>query len=264
MNNLRNRIILVTGSSRGIGREISIALAEQGVQVIINGRNKERLELAQNNMRKHGYQSLAIQADISDFHQCEKMIDQIINKYGRLDGLVTNAGLVMEAEFDQADIHALQSIINGHMYGTIFPIKAAMKYIKESEGSILMISSLAGLYGMPRFSAYCTGKMALTAFCQSLQLENRRSNVHIGIMHVAFVQNDEKKFLIDAQGNEIPMLPRPTKLQQSQQRVALSAVKMIKKRRKRKVLSFYGRFYAFIARYSRPLIRFWLNIYFKT
>ena len=264
MKSVQGKVILVTGSSRGIGKATAFELAKQGARVVINGKNSDRLQKTKEEFDSQGLSSLAIAADVTSIDECQSMIDQIISNYGQLDGLIANAGLTMESNFEDTDPKAFKLVFDSHLYGSIYPVKVSLSHLEKVGGSVVFISSLAGLYGMPRFSAYCSGKMALTAFWQSMRFEKRRSGIHFGLMHICFVKNDAEKTLIDLNGKTTLMPPRPTRIQQPQEKIARKIINMMKYRRNRQVISAYGKLYAFIARYCRPLMNFFLNNYFKT
>lgn len=263
MNN-QNKVALVTGSSRGIGRETARILAQNNYTVILHGRNEAKLAETYSEFSKLGYSVRSIAGDITDIEQVMSIFNWIKAELGRLDVLVTNASLTMEAEFMQTDPLAFKQVVDSHIYGSVFPVRIMLDEITANKGSIILISSLAGLHGLPRFSAYCAGKMALTAFWQSLRIEQRNTGLHLGLIHLAFVKNDINKTLINAKGEAEKMPPRPTGMQQSQQMVARGIYRAIKKRKKRTVLSWYGKTFAGFIRFFPGLIHAFLIRFFKT
>lgn len=263
MNN-NHKVALVTGSSRGIGRQTAKLLAKSGYQIVLHGRDISKLEKTQQEFAAEGIHARAYTADVTKMDEVTSMISKIKTDLGRLDVLVTNASLTMEAEFEQTDSKAFRDVVDSHIYGSIFPIKAALEEIKANKGSIILISSLAGLHGLPRFSAYCTGKMALTAFWQSLRMEQKNTGLHLGLVHLAFVQNDPDKTLINANGELEMMPPRPTGIQQPQDKVAKGIYRAIKKRRNRIVLSLYGNLFAWVIRLFPRATYFMISRFFKT
>ncbi len=260
----QKKVALVTGSSRGTGRETAKVLANAGFQIVLHGKNPERLEKTRIQFESEGILAQAYAADVSNMEEVQTMINWIIEKLGRLDILVANASLTMESEFMETDSAAFRKVVDSHIYGSIFPIKAALEEIKANKGSIILISSLAGLHGLPRFSAYCTGKMALTGFWQSLRIEQRKTGLHLGLVHLAFVQNDPDKTLVNAQGELEAMPPRPKGLQQPQEIVAKGIYKAIRKRKNRTVLTVYGKTFAGLIRLFPSLIHLFLSRFFKT
>lgn len=257
------KVVLVTGSSRGIGKTTARLFAQKGYIVILHGRNSERLNQTKEEFIRDGFEVHAFTADVSNIEEVNALFSGIMKTCGRLDILITNASLTMEAEFMETDLQAFTTVVNSHIYGTIYPIQVMLDEVKANRGSIVMISSLAGLHGLPRFSAYCTGKMALTAFWQSLRLEQRNSGLHLALVHLAFVKNDAIKTLVNANGELETMPPRPGGLQQPQETVAKGIYRVVRNRKKRTVLSVYGKTFAFFARHLPGLLNFFLIRFFK-
>jgi len=263
-NNNSHKVALVTGSSRGIGRETAKVLANEGYQIVLHGKNPDTLKQTQLQFEAEGIHAKSYAADVSNLEEVQAMIRWIKESLGRLDVLVTNASLTMEAEFADTDPEAFRKVVDSHIYGSIYPAKAALEEIKANKGSIIFISSLAGLHGLPRFSAYCTGKMAITAFWQSLRLEQRNTGLHLGLIHLAFVRNDEVKTLYNAKGELERMPPRPSRMQQTQEVVAKNIYKVIKKRKKRSVFSLYGKSFDWSVRFIPNTLDLFLLRFFKT
>ena len=133
-------------------------------------------------------------------------------------------------------------------YGAALPSLIALPYIRESKGSIVFISSLAGILGVPYASAYSAGKMALTGLAQSLRIELSCYGVHIGVCYVSFTRNDCNKMVLNSDGSMKRVAPRPGFIQQSQRKVARSIINIVKFRKRRKVLSLAGNCTAFMMR----------------
>jgi len=260
---MEKKVVLITGSSRGIGRETAKLLANDGFSVVLHGKNPQRLKETTQSFLQQGLDVKSFAADVTNIDEVTALFEFILKEYGRLDVLVTNASLTMESNFMATDLSAFRSVVDSHIYGTVIPIKVMLDEITANKGSIILISSLAGIHGLPRFSAYCTGKMGLTAFWQSLRIEKRKSGLHLGLVHLAFVQNDPDKTLINAKGELEQMPPRPPGLQQPQQIVAKGIYRAIKKRKNRTVLSIYGKVFAWIIRHFPTIVHIMLSRFFK-
>lgn len=243
------KVGIITGSSRGIGRVLAKMLVKKGAAIVINGRNKERLEQTRREFLEEGIEVLAIPADITSVSDCENLIKQTIDHYGKLDFLVNNGSLTMNESVDQMDVNTFSSVFTSNSLGAVIPTKIALPFIQKSKGSILFISSLAGLHSMPAASAYSMGKMSLTAFWQSMQIELSHTGVHCGICYLGFTENDADKKMLQANGKETEIPHRPKFLQQSQVKVARQIARMIEKRRKRKTFSTLGKIVQVVFRF---------------
>jgi len=138
--------------------------------------------------------------------------------------------------------------VNGAFYTTV----AALPLLKETHGSVVFVSSLVGLWGMPLVSVYSASKMALTALVQNLQSELAGTGVHAGIVYVGITQHDEGKSILGVDGSAYPLAPRPRA--DTQEHVARVIHGMVARRRRSAVLTPAGRVLAFFARYFPRLL----------
>ena len=251
-----NKVAIITGSSGGIGKATAIGLAEQGASIVINGRNRRKLELVKKELEQMGFDVLAVAADITSYEECERLMRETVNHFGKIDILVNNASLTMDDTFENLHPDIFAKVFISNTLGTIMPTKAVLPYVKSSKGSVMFISSLAGLHGLPAGSAYCAGKMSLTAFWQSMRIELNDTGIHFGICYVSFTQNDASKRMLSSDGKLVPIQKRPEILKQSQEKVASAIIKSIKKRRAKVVLSVFGKVTELVFRYFPRLVMF--------
>ncbi|MFB1013117.1 MAG: SDR family oxidoreductase, partial [Bacteroidia bacterium] len=244
-----NKVAIITGSSGGIGKATATGLAKQGASIVINGRNQEKLELVKKELEQMGFDVLAVAADITSYEECERLMQETVTHFGKIDILVNNASLTMDDSFENLHPDIFTKVFLSNTLGTIMPTKAALPYMKLSKGNVMFISSLAGLHGLPDGSAYCAGKMSLTAFWQSMRIELNNTGIHFGICYVSFTQNDASKRMLSSDGKLVPIQKRPEILKQSQEQVASAIIKSIKERRARVVLSVFGKITEWVFRY---------------
>lgn len=255
INPFQGKVALITGSSQGIGKAIAKELGSLGARIALNGRNPAKLEKANQELIQSGITTLLVQGDITNFEGCEQIISRIILEFGRLDILVTNASITATGDFADMPIDIFKTTMDSLFYGSVFPIKAALPELVRSKGQVILISSLAGLFGLPKYSAYSAGKMALTGFTQSLQAEMRNSGIHIGIAYVGFTRNDNEKRVLNISGKWCPVPDRPSVFQQSPEQVATGIARMISHRQNRKVFSVIGKIQIRIIRFTPWLFR---------
>ncbi|MEO1451545.1 MAG: SDR family oxidoreductase, partial [Bacteroidota bacterium] len=222
-------VIVITGSSQGIGKTTAASFLRQGARVVINGRNPAKLQAARQALQELG-EVIAVPGDVSNWEEMAALVKAVLQQYGRIDVLICNAGIKFEDRFDQTRIEVMDKIMQVNTLGVVYPIKAALDALVESGGSIVMISSLAGLYGLPGGAIYSASKMALTALQQGLSLELAPRGVHVGILYVGFTENDQDSGIINGAG-ELNAFPDRGLKRQPQARVA-AAIQQIAARKR--------------------------------
>lgn len=170
---LKDKIIVITGASSGIGRAIAVETARQGARVVVNYIGN--LDAAQEVLREiendHGV-ALAIEADISKSHEVERMISQTISQLGRVDVLVNNAGVEKETPFLTKPESEFDAVIGVNLKGPFLCAQAAARDMaKRKKGTIINISSVHEDLPFPGYSAYCAAKGGLRMLCRDLALE---------------------------------------------------------------------------------------------
>jgi NAD(P)-dependent dehydrogenase (short-subunit alcohol dehydrogenase family) len=238
---LAGRVALITGSESGIGRETAWAFCRQGAAVVLNGRQAERLEATRQALAAEGFQVAACVADVTEYAACERLVATAIDCFGRLDILITNASISMRAYFLDMQPEVFREVLDSNVYGSVYPLKAALPYLVQARGSVTFISSISALNGMPSGSAYCAGKAALANLAHTLRLELAATGVHFGVVHIGFTQNDPDKRVLDAAGRPVPIAHRPPRWQKSQAQVAAIILRHVHRRRRRTVISALGR-----------------------
>ena len=252
-----DQVAIVTGSESGIGRETARALCENGAAVVLNGRNAERLEHTRQALLEAGHRVASCVADVTDYADCEQLVETAIQAFGRLDVLVTNASISQRAYFADMQPDVFRRVLDSNVYGTVFPLKAALPHLLRARGSVTFISSISALNGMPSGSAYCAGKAAVANLAHTLRLELAHTGLHFGVVHIGFTQNDPEKRVLAANGQPVPIAHRPPRWQKSQAEVAAIIVRHIRRRRQRTVISVLGKLIVLLHNYF-PRLGDWI------
>ncbi|WP_039912637.1 3-oxoacyl-ACP reductase family protein [Cellvibrio mixtus] len=178
-NDLNEQIALVTGASRGIGRAIAVQLAQQGCHVVINYRNDEA-GAAQTAaaISELGREALLVPADVSSYAACENMVAAALDKFGRLDVLVNNAGITRDNLLVSLEPEDILSVINTNLLGVIYPTKAvAMQMMRQRYGRIVNLSSSAASKPGKGQSNYAAAKGGVEAFTKAMAVELAPRNI---------------------------------------------------------------------------------------
>lgn len=180
MQNLENKVALITGGSKGIGYGIAAALMEQGMKVAVTSRSQSNAEEAAAELNKADKgEALGLAADARDFSSQQKAVDQLMQQWGKLDLLVANAGLGHFASIEEMTMEQWHDTIDTNLTGVFYSIKACLEALKSSRGYIMTISSLAGTNFFPNGSAYNASKFGLTGFTQSVMLDLRQHGIKV-------------------------------------------------------------------------------------
>ncbi len=178
MKTQEKKVILITGGSKGIGFGIAEALLKAGHQVAITSRTAAAANKAVDELKVHG-DVLPLEADVKSFESQLKAVQQVIDKWGKLDVLVANAGVGHFAAIDELDVSLWQETIDTNLTGVFYSVKAAVEHIKKTQGYIFTISSLAGTNFFANGAAYNASKFGLTGFSQAIMLDLRKYNVKV-------------------------------------------------------------------------------------
>nr|WP_294899121.1 SDR family oxidoreductase [uncultured Pedobacter sp.] len=176
MRNIKDKVALITGATKGIGYGIAEALLKQGVKVAITSRTQESANEA---AKKLGDNVLAIAADVKDFKSQQEAVAKTIEKFGSLDFLIANAGVGHFAAIDELTVEEWKETIDTNLTGVFYSVKAAVDALKKSKGYIITISSLAGTNFFENGSAYNASKFGLTGFSQAIMLDLRKHNIKV-------------------------------------------------------------------------------------
>ncbi|MCA1746373.1 MAG: SDR family NAD(P)-dependent oxidoreductase, partial [Bacteroidales bacterium] len=248
---------------KGIGKAVAKELVRRGAKVVLNGRNAEVLSrtaeelgrIVEDSRTADKGELMQIAADVSEPEAFEQAVQAIIQRYGRLDILILNAGLSSYGTVEKTSDATLHNVMKANTFAPFTGTRIALPHIRKTKGSIVFIYSLAGLHGIPHSSVYSMSKMALTALAQSLKTELSGQGIHIGILYIGFTQNDPEKMAVGPDGRIRPIQSRPGWVQQSPQKVARLILRNISRRRFRSTLSTMGKSMAFFSRYFPRLFQ---------
>ncbi|MES2589645.1 MAG: SDR family oxidoreductase [Bacteroidota bacterium] len=180
-NIFADKICWVTGASSGIGKEMTIQLANLGAKIILSARNTDSLNEIKKSL-KNAESHLVLALDLENSIHFPDLAKQIIEKYGKIDFLFNNGGLSQRSEAAQTPIEVDRRIMEINYFGNIALTKSVLPYFqKQKSGHIIVISSIAGKFGFFLRSAYSASKHALHGFYESLALEEEKNNIHVTI-----------------------------------------------------------------------------------
>ena len=254
---MKDKVAIITGSSRGIGKAIAMELAYNGASVILNGRDQEELYEVEKEFSRNGYHVTAVAADVSCPDQCKYLITETLKAYGKIDILVNNAGESSRGTVENMAISNIKTLIETNYFGAAYLSKYVVPYLKKSKGHIVFINSVGGFRGMPYNSAYTASKMAQAALAEALRIELYDYGIHIGLVYVGFTENNPKKTILDEDGTRIYLPKRDNVKLAKPQSVAKKVLRMIQKRTDRVTLTRLGLLADFMIHYF-PKMSDWI------
>lgn len=191
INNLKDKVILVTGASRGIGKAISIAVAQSGAEVILVARDEEKLKQVKEEINHFKGKAVVIKADFSKENEVIQLFEQIKKKYQRLDVLINNAGVASFGNTEDFPIEEFDKIMNVNIRSVFLACQKAIKLMKEkNSGYIINISSVVGFKGYNEQCAYGISKHGVMGLTKSLAVELQEQNIRVSAILPGGVYTD--------------------------------------------------------------------------
>lgn len=194
---LKNKIALITGAGRGIGRAIAIALAKEGAEVVINyNGSEERAKEVKQTIEENGGKASIYKCNVSDFAACEAMIKDIVKEYGHLDILVNNAGITKDGLIMKMKEEDFDSVLNVNLKGTFNTIRhSARQMLKQRSGKIINISSVSGILGNVGQANYAASKAGVIGLTKTMARELGSRGIMVNAIAPGFVDTEMTEVL---------------------------------------------------------------------
>lgn len=194
------RVALITGATRGIGKEIALELAQNGFDIAVNYRSmQDGMEDLKKEIEAKGVRCEFVGADVANFEQCESMVKETIEKFGKIDVLVNNAGITKDGLIMRMKKEDFEAVININLVGTFNVTRNVIPYmIKQKSGRIINVSSVVGVAGNAGQTNYSASKAGVIGFTKSLAKEVASRNILVNAIAPGFIDTDMTKVLSDA------------------------------------------------------------------
>ncbi len=183
------KVAIVTGSGGGLGKQHALELARRGAKVVINdlggavdgkGGNSAAAEAVVAEITAAGGEAFANGSSVTDDAGVQHMIDETMGKWGRIDIIIANAGILRDKSFSKMEIADFEAVLNVHVMGTVKPVKAAWEIMKaQNYGRIVVTTSSTGLYGNFGQANYGAAKLGLVGFMNTMKIEGQKNNIHV-------------------------------------------------------------------------------------
>jgi len=240
-----NKVIVITGASSGIGAALGKIALEQGAKIAVCARDLRKLQTA----FPPGDNILTFQADVSREEDCRNFIETVVQKWGRVDVLINNAGISMRALFEDADLNVLRELMDINFWGAVYCTKFALASIRENRGVILGVSSVAGYRGLPGRTGYSASKFALQGFLESLRTELLHTGVHVMWVSPGFTSSNIRNVAKGADGKAQKETPLEENKLMSAEVCAKKILDAVARRKRTLVMTTQGKLAVTLAKF---------------
>jgi NAD(P)-dependent dehydrogenase (short-subunit alcohol dehydrogenase family) len=180
---LRNRVAIVTGAGGGLGKAHALLLADLGARVVVNDMNAESAEQVAAEILTRGGDAIAVDASVTDERAVGQMVKTVMERWGRIDVLINNAGVLRDKSFAKMDLADFRLVVDVHLMGAVICTKAVWDIMRDQRyGRIVLTTSSSGLYGNFGQANYGAAKMALVGLMQTLALEGEKYGIRVNCL----------------------------------------------------------------------------------
>ena len=244
---MKGKVVVITGASSGIGKALAYEFSGKGSKVILGARNHENLKKVADDINLQGGDAVYCVTDVSSENDCKNLILTGVEKYGKIDILINNAGISMRAMFSDLKLDILKQLMDVNFWGTVYCTKHALPYLLKTKGSVVGVASIAGLKGLPGRTGYSASKFAMNGFMETLRIENLKTGLHVLMAFPGFTASNIRNTALAADGSMQGESPRDEGKMMTAEEVANHIYKAVVKRKNRIILTSEGK------------LTFWLN-----
>lgn len=185
----KGKTVVITGASSGIGAASCIEFAKRGANLALVARRKEKLEELEKTLAEFGISTLVCECDVSDKSQVKKMGSQVMEKFGRIDVLVNNAGFAIYGAVSDLTIEEIESQMQTNYFGMVYCTKIFLpKMLEQKSGHVVNVASVAASFGLPGIASYCASKFAMLGFSEGLKHELKGTGIGVTVVSPIMVK----------------------------------------------------------------------------
>ncbi|NOX45983.1 MAG: SDR family oxidoreductase [Chlorobi bacterium] len=251
---MKNKVVIITGSSSGIGEALVRNYVSKGARVVLAARNFEKLQSLAKEIEAYENQLLCVKTDVSKEKDCRNLIENAIEKFGGIDILINNAGISMRALFEETEIGVIKKLMDVNFWGTVYCTKFALPYLLKAKGSVVAVSSIAGYKGLPGRTGYSSSKFAIHGFLEVLRIENMKKGLHVLTACPGFTASNIRNTALAADGSQQGESPRDEEKMMTAEEVAEHIARAIDKRKDRLTLTFQGKLTVWLNKFFPRLV----------
>jgi short-subunit dehydrogenase len=222
-----SRVVAITGASAGIGRATAVRLARDGASLAICARRTDRLDEAAGEIRAAGGEALAVAADVTRAEEMERFVAAAVERFGRLDVMICNAGFGIAGAIDDISPAQMRELVDINYMGTFYAARAALTvFRRQAAGHLVIVSSIVGKRGVPYMGAYAATKFAQVGLAECLRAELRGSGIHVSVVYPVSTETEFFKVMSRETGTAVTRAMGP---RQNVEQVADAIAKAIRR-----------------------------------
>ena len=200
----QGRVVAITGASAGIGRATALRLARDGAAIVACARRADRLESLAADIEAAGGQALPVVADVTIERDMQDLVARAVERFGRLDVMVCNAGFAVYGAIDDITPAQMHKLVDINYFGTYYATRAALPvFRRQRRGHVVIISSIAGKRGVPFMGAYSATKFAQVGLAECLRAEVAGSDIHVSVVYPVSTDTEFKEVMRRETGTDI-------------------------------------------------------------
>jgi short-subunit dehydrogenase len=239
---LEDKVVIITGASSGIGRELAHQLADRDAWLVLAARREDRLESVKVECLQRGGRAIVVPTDVCEPYQCARLVQRTLEAFGRIDVLVNDAGITMWATFDEvSDLAIFDQIMRTNYLGSVYCTYYALPSLKQFHGQIVGISSLTGKTGVPTRSGYAASKHAMAGFFDSLRIEMAPYGVSVSMIYPGFVASEVRAQALGPDGKSLVTSPVKEGQVMTAQTCARLILEVMQNRKRELVMTLRGK-----------------------
>ena len=240
MKNLKDKVIIVTGASSGIGLASARQFGSEGAKVVMAARSYDRLlELAPSVAPPE--RVLCVRCDVTQEADCRALVVAAVERFGGIDILVNNAGLSMRAMFKDLDLKVIHSLMDVNFWGTVYCTKFALPYLLASKGSVVGVVSVAGYSALPARTGYSASKYAIRGFLDTIRIEHMKDGLNVLVFAPGYTSSNVRNAALTADGSPQGETPLDEGKLMSAEACAKCLSRALRRRRSEVTLTALGR-----------------------
>jgi dehydrogenase/reductase SDR family member 7B len=238
---MKDKVVIITGGSSGIGKALAEKFGNEGSKVLITARTKQELDKTVAELKQRNITVAGFRADVSREEDNQAMAAEAVRLYGTIDVLINNAGISMRALFAEVDLAVVKKVMDINFYGALYATKYCLPEIMKNKGTVVGISSVAGFRGLPGRTGYSSSKFALNGFLEVLRTELLKTGVHVLTACPGFTSSNIRNRALTKDGSPQGESPREEDKMMTAEECAHHIYKAVVRRKRTLILTTQGR-----------------------